>query len=79
MLVDLAKNFVDQLMKELMPATHEVNPVKCCLPCPHCDNPACIEMEAVIEEQEVPCITSGGYVDMTKYHKLFTKGKYATI
>ena len=74
MLVDLVKNFVDQLMKELMPATLEVNPVKCCLPCPRCSNPECIEIEAAKEDEKVPCGTTGGYVDMSKYHKLFTKG-----
>ena len=66
-------------MTEIMPATFEVNPVKCCLPCPRCSDPECIEVEVVKEEEEVPCVTTGGYVDMTKYHKLFTKSKHAFV
>ena len=74
MLVSLVNRFIDDLMKEQMTATFEVNPVKCCLPCPQCSNPECIEMEVVKEENEVPCVTTGDYVDMTKYYKLFTQG-----
>ena len=79
MLVGLISKFIDDLMKEQMIATFEVNPVKCYLPCPQCSNPKCIEMEVVKEENEVPCVTTGDYVDMTKYHKLLTLGKNTIV
>jgi len=79
MLVGLVNKFIDDLMKDQMTATFEVNSVKCCLPCPQCSDPKCIEMEVVKEENEVPCVTTGDYVDKTKYHRLFTQGKNSAL
>jgi len=75
MLIELLNHFIDDLMQEQMAATFEVNPVKCCFPCPRCNNPQCIEMEEVKQEEEVSCVTTGNYVDMTKYHSLYSQGE----
>ena len=74
-LITVVKVLIDDLMKESMTATFEQFPVECYLPCPACSE-VHIELEEIKETNSTICPTSGEFIDMTNYHKLFAFGKY---
>ena len=75
-LIDVVKDFIDDLMKEHMTATFKKFPVECFIPCPDCDH-LHIKLKGLADKGNAYCPNIGGYCrssTLSKYHKMLSKG-----
>ncbi|XP_065912714.1 uncharacterized protein [Dysidea avara] len=72
-LIEVVKDFIDELMKEQMAAIVETLSVQCFFPCPKCSE-LHIEVEMVAENSEVFCVTKKVNVNMTYYQAVLLPG-----
>ena len=77
-LITAVKMFIDDLMEESMAATFENYPAECYLPCPTCSE-LHVEVEEIKQSSTDFCPTCNEFIDMERYHKMFTYRKLNTF